>query len=137
MKLKELMNFRFHTGWRVYIINYLKKGVIIFIFLMYLGITNINVHSSIGSYQILSQAIKANNTYYAHNQKEYFNYLTMVTAVVSPVVGAVAIAIMVAKVAALLTTPAVMAGLGFSSPKYGQSLIIERYNKYDFSKFDN
>ena len=117
--------------------NYLKKGAIILVIIMLIAIPNLDVYSSLGGYQTFSPAITANSTYYTHSRrKEDLYYLSLVTAVVSPVVGAVALVTILTNAVALLTAPAVIAGAGISFPKGGLLFTI-KYHKYDFSKFDN
>ena len=61
--------------------NYFKKGVIILVATMLLTIPSLRVYSSVGSYQLSSQAVNANNYYNIHTEKKGFRNLPAIAAV--------------------------------------------------------
>ena len=62
-------------------INFFQKGVIILVATMLLTIPNLRVYSSVGSYQLSSQAVNANNYYNIHTGKKGFRNIPALLAV--------------------------------------------------------
>ena len=53
--------------------NYFKNGALVLVVVMLITVPNLNVYSSIGSYQVYSQAISANTNY---KKKSFMSFLT-------------------------------------------------------------
>ena len=120
--------------------NYFKKGVIILVATMLLTIPSLRVYSSVGSYQLSSQAVDANNYYNIHTEKKGFRNL--------PAVAAVALtgAIIMVSIAASASVSQLQQSQSHMDDSYGDFIINpalepnplnENYAKHDFSEFDN
>ena len=116
--------------------NYLKKGALMLVAVMLLTIPNLPVYSSIGSYQTVSMAITANNNHPISYNKDKPIFLLNVVA---GVVGLAAAVIGFAVIAASPVAAPVLLAAGLSYPK--ENLLLnstsKKYDKYDFSMFDN
>ena len=104
--------------------NYFQKGIVILVATTLLTIPNLQVFSSIGSYQTSSRAITVNNSYHDHSLNPLKDKPFMLSICVSSLIDLAVISYSVA-------TFVVNSGnvqTGFPD---------ENYAKYDFSKFDN
>ena len=114
--------------------NYFQKGVIILVATMLLTIPSLRVYSFVGSYQLLSQAINANNYYNIHAEKKGFRNLPAIVAV-TLTVGII--------VASAVVSAAVSSSIDESYAPFIINLALEpnplneNYAKHDFSEFDN
>ena len=118
--------------------NYFQKAAVILIALMLLSIPNLHVYSSVGSYQTISNAIKANTNYkqYLHSIEEQrlvaiFYHPT--TCNILGISGDV-VELIVNNVLSLNHNNV---GDSSTSSDHALSLKTKTYTKYDFSGFDN
>ena len=115
-------------------INFFQKGVVILVATMLLTIPNLRVYSSVGSYQLSSQAVNANNYYNIHTEKKGVRNLPAVVAVTLTVGIIVASAVVSAAVSSSIDesyAPFII------NPALEPNPLNENYEKHDFSKFDN
>ena len=113
-------------------INFFQKGVIILVATMLLTIPSLRVYSFVGSYQLSSQAINANNYYNIHTEKDFFN-LPAVIAVTATIGILVASAVVSVSISQLDNDYAPF----IINPVLEHNSLNENYTKNDFSKFDN
>ena len=111
--------------------NYFQKGVIILVATMLLTIPSLRVYSSVGSYQLSSQAVDANN-YYIHTEKKGFRNLPAVAAVA--LTGAIVIVSITASIS--MSTLEQMDSF-IINPALEPNPLNKKYAKHDFSEFDN
>ena len=116
--------------------NYLKKGALILVAIMMLTISNLPVYSYIGSYQTVSMAIIANNNYsISHDEDKPLFLLNVLAGVVGLAAAVIGFAIIAASPVA---APALLAaGLSYPKENLLPNSTFKKYDKYDFSRFDN
>ena len=111
--------------------NYFQKGVIILVATMLLTIPSLHVYSSVGSYQLSSQAVNA-NYYIIHTEKKGFRNL--------PAIASVALTggIVIVSFAVSVLVSESHADDAYSPFIINPALEHNSLNeKYDFSEFDN
>ena len=109
--------------------SYLKKASLVFVSLMFVAIPNLEVYSSIGSYQIGSTAITANKSY----QPIKINNANNIADALAP-----RAALPAEQVLAAIRNWARVIGRDYNGclcPSYKDA--AKTYAKYDFSGFDN
>ena len=117
-------------------INYFQKGVIILVATMLLTIPNLRVYSSVGSYQLSSQAVNANNYYNIHAEKKGVRNLPAVASVV--LTGAIVVTSIAVVVSVSQFQQSQIDYCGFIiNPALEPNPLNENYEKHDFSEFDN
>ena len=113
----------------MYQLNYFKNGALILVVVMLITIPNLNVYSSIGSYQIVSSAITANKKHMLLEAKDNHN------SVLEDIASLSGIAALPCEVMALVMEDHARAwNRGVYYPKKHNT---KPYAKYDFSGFDN
>ena len=119
--------------------NYFQKGVVILVATMLLTIQSLRVYSSVGSYQLSSQAVDANNYYNIHTEKKGFRNLPAVASVV--LTGAIIIVSIAASVSVSQLNDEDYVDYEYGdfiiNPALEHNSLNENYAKYDFSEFDN
>ena len=113
--------------------NYLKKSVIILVLTMFLTIPNMRMYSFVGNYETSSPAIKANNIYDLHTNKEIRPNFPIAQAGI--MIGVLFLSMAVATAVAI--SLAVGDRRGVIMDPTLESNHFNHYEKYDFSQFDN
>ena len=113
--------------------NYFQKGVIILVATMLLTIPSLRVYSSVGSYQLSSQAVNANNYYNIHAEKKGFRNIPALLSI------ALTGGIVIVSVAASVSVSQLDDDYGdfIITPALEPNPINKNYAKHDFSEFDN
>ena len=112
--------------------SYLKRGVLILVASMLIIIPNLDVCSSIGNYQAVSSAIKANDRY-AHHNSSNDRLLWFPAAVIGGVIGIVGVVVSVVVVTAAVEYHQ----MGSKTIPSSLNRFRVHYAKHDFSQFDN
>ena len=118
-------------------INFFQKGVIILVATMLLTIPSLRVYSFVGSYQLSSQAVNANNYYNIHTGKKGIRNLPAVACLATA-----AIILSAALVVCLVENNINIAQGDIQNQNIGNitnpmNTFEENYRKHDFSEFDN
>ena len=124
-------------------INFFQKGVVILVATMLLTIPSLRVYSSVGSYQLSSQAVNANNYYNIHTGKKGIRNLPAIIAITAAI-GIIAASAAVSLAVTELHLQQHLQGhmdetdnYGIINPVLEHNSLNENYTKNDFSKFDN
>ena len=124
-------------------INFFQKGVIILVATMLLTIPSLRVYSFVGSYQLSSQAVNANNYYNIHTGKKGIRNLPAIIAITAAI-GIIAASAAVSLAVTELHLQQHLQGhmdetdnYGIINPVLEHNSLNENYTKNDFSKFDN
>ena len=123
--------------------NYFQKGVIILVATMLLTIQSLRVYSFVGSYQLSSQGVDANNYYNIHTKKkDFFNMpaIIVVTAVIGIIAASAAVSLAVTELHLQQHLQGHMDetdNYGIINPALEHNSLNEKYVKHDFSEFDN